>query len=318
MSTSLAWYLNPRDSFNVPLVELPESLNPFIANKVRIFASLMALSPLGVSKWFSAYSMLLDAQINLELADKHTIVAATSGNMGECLGKLAPLFGIQKVLLVVPWDIAPLREQLLKVAGMQVIPRKDSAMDFAKELARQPGWINFDQYENPANPLGFENWYGPNLRKKTGGKITVFGAGMGSMGTILGTGRYLKSWNSKIITVGVYPDQNAIPGVRTKKRLEEVKLYCQHHQEVDYEIEIKVPVAYKASRRLFANGFPAGPSSGMALEGVCEFFRMAILRDSLDAMRNEDGEVVAVFACPDSPHAYVEKYSTWLDASDFS
>ena len=308
---SIKDFLHPENQIT-PMVELPAVLNPFLKDGVHIFAKCEYLRPLLNIKSLQVLGMLKDAQNQGMLTGVHTLVENTSGNTGFSLGVIAKVFGIPNVKLVVPYDIAPGKIEMLRIAGTQIEPCKTGGIQKAREMGAHDGFLNLDQYANPANPQAIERWIAPQIWRQTGGKISVFCAGLGTTGTIIGVAQFLKRVKSKALIVGVNlaPD-HAVPGVRTLKRLEESSL--DWGLLVDYRVEMEAKESYKKSLELCRLGIVAGPSSGFALAGLLKFLSQ---HDS-NLHRNEDGEVVAVFICPDTPFPYLDKYSTYLDPEDF-
>ena len=107
----------------------------------------------------------------------------------------------------------------------------------------------------------------------------------------------------------------AIPGVRSEAKLREVS--HPWRESADAIIEVGTRESYRKSLELCRNGILGGPSSGFALAGLLRFLDAAVTDRTLDDLRNEDGEVVATFVCPDTPLPYLDKYSTHLDPSEF-
>ena len=127
---------------------------------------------------------------------------------------------------------------------------------------------------------------------------------------------YLKRETSEITVVGVSCEpEAAIPGVRTLKKLGEISFNWK--DVINHRVEIGTKESYKKSLLLCRLGLMAGPSSGFALAGLLKFLEEQKNRAGLEKLRNKDGDVVAVFICPDTPFPYLDKYSTHLDASDF-
>jgi cysteine synthase len=314
-------FLNPDLHPSLPLVELPEALNPFLKDDVHIFAKLMYFLPLLNIKSLPALNMLLEAEKSGKLKDVHTIVENSSGNTAFSLGIVAPIFGIKNVNAIVPFDIAPGKLELLRLAGVKPMLNKDvegepTGIKKAKEMGKQLGFFNPGQYENEANPESMEKWLAPQIWKQTKGKISVFCAGLGTTGTILGTSRYLKKKSAGLTVVGVNCEpEAAIPGVRTLKRLGEISFGWKNI--ISHRVEAGTKESYKKSLSLCRLGLMAGPSSGFALAGLLKFLEQQKADSALDRLRNKGGKVVAVFICPDTPFPYLDKYSTHLDPSDF-
>jgi cysteine synthase len=314
-------FLNPANNPAIPLVELPDSLNPFRAQNVRIFGKLMYLLPLLSIKSLPAIRMLADAEAAGDLKGVDAIVESSSGNTAFALGVVAPQFGIRRVVAVVPWDIAPGKLELLRLCGVEPKLVKDgpgepSGIAQAREGGRQPGWFNPGQYDNDSNPRAFETWVAPEIWAQTEGRLTVFATGLGTTGTLLGASRAFPRTNPRVTLVGVIcAPGNAVPGVRSEARLREIAFPWR--TTADAIVEVETRESFKHSLALCRNGMMGGPSSGFALVGLLKFLQARAADSTLDALRNEDGEVFATFICADTPLPYLDKYSTHLDPSDF-
>jgi len=144
----------------------------------------------------------------------------------------------------------------------------EGAMQKATELGKQPGWHQLNQYKNPANPDAHFRTTGPEVWRQTEGKITHFVAGLGTCGTITGTGRFLKSKNKDVKVLGAHPSEgHDIPGVRSLKALKLTDFFLP--KEYDGITEISNQEAYQLCKRLNQEeSIIAGPSSGMALAGA--------------------------------------------------
>jgi cysteine synthase A len=319
--TALADFLNPNNHPPLPLVELPERLNPFHAQGVRIFGKLMYLLPLLNMKSLPAINMLSEAQSSKSLDGVHTIVENSSGNTAFALGVAAHAIGIQRVMALVPWDIAPGKLDLLRLVGVDPrlvrhSPGEPSGIQQARSLGREPGFYSPSQYENAANPEAYEKWVAPQLWQQTQGRMTVFVAGLGTTGTLTGVGRYLRQHSQRIQIVGVICAHDAaVPGVRSESRLTEIQF--EWRRAADAIIEVSTRESYKLSLAMCREGIMGGPSSGFALAGAHRFLDEQHNSGTLDRLRNDDGEVLVTFICPDTALPYLEKYSTHLDPSDF-
>jgi len=306
-------FLDPDRNAPLPLVELPNSLNPFATEKVRIFAKLMYLLPLLNVKSLPALSMLQDASGKLD--GVHTLVENSSGNTAFSLAIVARLFGIPSTRAIVPIDIAPGKIELLRLAGAEVrfATSERGGIGLAKEIGKRPGFLNLGQYGNPANVAAHAKWTTQQVWEQTDGKLTIYCAALGTTGTALGAVRFFKENSANVTVVGIYClPNNAVPGIRSLERLQDVAF--------DWETEIPDRVgagtneSYKQSLDLCRAGLMAGPSSGFALAGLLRFFRE---QSNLDKFRNSDGEVLSAFVCCDTPFPYLDKYSTILDPADF-
>lgn len=311
---SVKTFLDPDYAPPTPLVELPERLNPFAKQKVRIFAKLLYLLPLLNLKSLPVLRMLEAA--STELDGVHTIVEASSGNTAFSLAIIARLFGIWSVRAIVPIDIAPGKLELLRLAGAEVrfAPPEGGGIAVARRMGDRAGFLNLDQYGNQANITAHAEWTARQVWDQTDGKITLYCTGLGTTGTALGAVRFFREKSPNTTVVGVYClANNAVPGVRS----------IEHLREISFPWELEIPdrvgagtnESYKKSLDLCRAGLIAGPSSGFALAGLLHFLEE---RSDLDRFRNADGEVLAAFVCGDTPFPYLDKYSTILDPTDFA
>jgi cysteine synthase A len=186
----------------------------------------------------------------------------------------------------------------------------------AKRIGARKGWFNPGQYENEANPRAHEKWTGKQIWEQTRGEISVFCAGLGTTGTMLGAGGYLKKQNPRLVTVGVARlPNNPVPGVRTPNLLRQIAFDWK--SATDHVEEVGTKESFGKSLELCRAGLMVGPSAGFALEGLLKFLGSRKRNSSIDELRNERGEVVAVFICPDSPLPYLNEYFEYLDNSHF-
>lgn len=320
-ATAVRDFLNPENGRPLPLVELPEPLNPFRGDGIRIFAKLACLGPLLNIKLLPAWNMLLEAQKNGRLAGVHTLVENSSGNTAFDLAVLAPLFGIRTVTAFVPFDIAPGKLELLRIAGVDPqlkkgAPGERSGIAEARLMGEQEGFYSPRQYENETNPAAYERWLAPEIWRQLEGRLTVFAAGLGTTGTLIGCGRYFRRTPGKVTMVGCMCAPNeAVPGVRSRERLAEIGFAWE--EAADAVIEVGTKESFRQSLQLCRAGLIAGPSSGFVLAGLRRFIECAKKESQLDRLRNGQGEIIATFVCADTPLPYLDKYSTHLDAWEF-
>jgi cysteine synthase/rhodanese-related sulfurtransferase len=317
-------FLNPDRNPPLPLVEIPEHLNPFAKDGVRIFAKLMNFLPLANVKSLPAYNMLLEKEGSL--GGIKSLIENSSGNTVFSLAVIGRIFGIPKTKAIVSHEVTWGKLQLLRLFGTEIIVNeepicpdpgdKTSGIYKAKQIGKRKGWFNPGQYDNEANPAAHEKWTGPQIWEQTEGKISVFCAGLGTTGTMLGAGGYLKKHNPHIATVGVARlPNNPVPGVRTPNLLREIAFDWKH--ATDHIEEVGTKESFERSLGLCRSGIVAGPSSGFALQGLFQFIAKEKENESLEKLKNADGEVVAVFICPDSPFPYLNEYFEYLDGSHF-
>ena len=318
-------YLNPDNHPPLPLVELPASLNPHREKGVRIFLKLMHFLPLANVKSLPAYNMLEEAERRGKLASVKALVESSSGNTMLSLAILGRAFGIQRTLALASNQVEPGKLQLLRFLGIdiRIIEENicpdpcdpESGINQAKRMGESAGWLNAGQYDNQANPQAHERWTGPQIWSQTEGKVTLLVAGLGTTGTLCGTGAYLKVQNPKIRALGVIREaNNPVPGVRTENLLKQVGFDWQ--RVADDLIPIGTCPAYEASLTLCRAGIFVGPSSGFAFAGLLAHLSEQSAND-LDRMRNEDGEVLAIVIAPDSPFPYIDEYFRYLGSESF-
>ncbi|MDD3428641.1 MAG: cysteine synthase A [Oscillospiraceae bacterium] len=199
---------------NTPLLEL-SNFNAAHGLKAVIAAKLEYFNPAGSVKDRVAKSMLDDAEQKGLLKPGSTIIEPTSGNTGIGLASVAASRGY-KVVLTMPDTMSVERRNLLKVYGAQLVLTEGAkgmkgAIEKAQQLADEiensflPG-----QFVNPANPAIHKATTGPEIWNDTDGKVDIFVAGIGTGGTISGTGSYLKSQNPNVKVVGVEPMDSAV------------------------------------------------------------------------------------------------------------
>ena len=188
---------------NTPLVELP-------AEGGRLLAKLECMNPAGSVKDRAALYMINEAEKAGLLTPGGTIIEPTSGNTGIGLAAVAATRGY-KTVIVMPDTMSRERIRLMEAYGAKVVltpgaAGMSGAVEYAKQLARQtPGSFLPLQFDNPANAQAHYCTTGPELWADTEGQLDFFVAGVGTGGTITGTGRYLKEKNHHIKVVAVEP-----------------------------------------------------------------------------------------------------------------
>ena len=265
----------PDEDNPTPLVRLNRVV-PF--QHTQVFAKLEWFNPWGAVKCRIAANLIRQAEEDGVLKPGETkLVEATSGNTGLGLAMVgnAKGYSLQTPLS----DAIPIEKRtMLRFFGAEVVELDDSlcpapgapegAIARARETANLDNFVLLDQYANEANPDTHFRSTGPEIWRQTEGRVTHFAAGLGTCGTITGTGRYLKSKNPNVQVLGICPEEgHDIPGVRSKRQLQQTKLY--HPDEYDQETEVDNRDAYDLCLRLNREeSIIAGPSSAMALVGA--------------------------------------------------
>ena len=256
---------------NTPLVELTSfSTNP----DVKIFGKLEGLNPGGSIKDRPAYYMLSKAEESSELTPDKVIVEATSGNTGIALAMIGAAKGY-RVKLFMPECVSSERKLILESFGADVVltpaaENTDGAFKAASELiAAEPDkYYMPNQYNNQYNTLAHYETTGPEIYAQTGGKIDVFVAGMGTTGTLMGTGKYLKEKVPSVRIIGVEPVAgHAIQGLKNLTESSVPGIYCS--ELLDEKIMVNDEEAFTTMRRLATReGIFAGISSGAAVSAA--------------------------------------------------
>ncbi|MCL6635291.1 MAG: cysteine synthase A [Peptococcaceae bacterium] len=280
---------------NTPLLELKMlNGNP----KVKIFGKLEGSNPGGSVKDRPAFYMIKKAEESGELTRGKIILEPTSGNTGIALAMIGAARGYQ-VKLVMPGCVSVERSRILEAFGAEVIltPAEegtDGAIRKAHEIiSREPDkYYMPNQFENENNPLSHYETTGPEILSQTKGDIDVFVAGMGTTGTLMGTGRYLKERKPDIRIVGVEPVKgHAIQGLKNMEEAMVPKVY--HPQLLDEKIVVEDDEAFETARRLATReGIFVGMSSGAAVAGALRLARTM-----------ESGVIVAIL--PDRGDRYL-------------
>lgn len=197
-----------------PLLELTNIEKKF-GLKAKILAKLEYLNPAGSVKDRIAKAMIDAAEASGQLKPDSVIIEPTSGNTGIGLASVAAARGY-RIIIVMPETMSVERRQLMKAYGAELVLTEGAkgmkgAIARADELAREiPNAFVTGQFVNPANPKAHFETTGPEIWEDTDGRVDYFVAGVGTGGTITGTGRFLKSKNPDVKVVAVEPASSAV------------------------------------------------------------------------------------------------------------
>ncbi|NTU82511.1 MAG: cystathionine beta-synthase [Chloroflexales bacterium] len=311
----------------VRLGKLARGIRPVVAAKVEF------LNPGGSVKDRIGIAMIEDAERRGLLRPGGTIVEPTSGNTGMGLAIAAAIKGY-KCIFVMPDKMSEEKIRALRAFGARVVitptavepddPR--SYYSVSKRLAEEtPNAILAGQYWNPANPDAHYRTTGPELWQQTAGRLSVFVAGMGTGGTISGTGKYLKERGSGVKVVGVDPVGSlyseyfrtgvlgAAHGYKVEGVGEDFLPSTMDFSVVDDVVQVSDRESFLMTRRLVREeGLFCGGSCGMAVAGALRW-----LRSPAAEHLTEDDIVVVLL--PDSGSRYLSKVfdDNWMRENGF-
>jgi cysteine synthase B len=262
---------------NTPLVQLTklDGLNP----RVKIYGKLEGCNPGGSVKDRPAYYMIVKAEESGQLTHDKTIVEPTSGNTGIALAMIGSAKGY-KVKLFMPECVSTERQICLQAYGAEVVltPARESTDGAIRRawqfLENDPGnYFMPNQFDNPNNVLSHYETTGPEIYRQTDGEVDVFVAGLGTSGTLIGTGRYLKEKKPKVKVVAVEPSEgHTIQGLKNMKESINPKIY--NPSEFDEKITVEDGEAFETTRLLATReGVFVGMSSGAAVAGALNIAR---------------------------------------------
>jgi cysteine synthase B len=253
---------------NTPLIELM-NINP--NPKVKIFCKLEGCNPGGSVKDRPALYMITKAEERGELTKDKIILEPTSGNTGIAIAMIGAAKGY-RVELCMPECVSIERRLILQGLGSEVFltPAKENVDGAIKKalmlLEQNPDkYYMPNQYENPANVLAHFETTGPEIYRQTNGEVDYFVAGMGTTGTLMGTGQYLKSKKPEVRIVGIEPVQgHTIQGL--KNMTESIAPGIYNESLLDEKHMVTDGEAFETTRLLAQKeGIFVGTSSGAAL-----------------------------------------------------
>ena len=254
-----------------PLVEL-RNLNR--GARVRILGKLEAVNPGGSVKDRAACYMIRQAEESGQLTRDKIIVEPTSGNMGIALAMIGAAKGYW-VKLFMPECVTTERQRVLAALGADAVltpagEGTDGAIRRAHQLVEEDPTRYYmpNQFDNPSNVTAHYETTGPEILSQTRGEVDVFVAGMGTTGTVMGTGKYLKEKKPQVKIVGVEPTEgHAIQGLKNMNESIVPKIY--RPEMLDEKITVEDDEAFEMTRLLATGaGLFLGMSSGAAVAGA--------------------------------------------------
>jgi len=287
---------------NTPLLKV----KPFPGQKADILVKLEYFNPGGSVKDRIALEMIEDAERSGVLSPGATIIEPTSGNTGVGLAWVGRAKGY-KVILTMPDTMSQERRSLLQALGaiLELTPGAagmKGAIAKAEELRdHTPGAVILGQFTNPANPAVHERTTGEEIWRDTEGKVDLFVAGVGTGGTVSGTGKALKKHNPAVKVVAVEPASSAVlsTGIAGKHKIQGIGAGFEpatfDRSVVDEILTVGDEEAFKSSRLLSATeGLLVGISSGAAFSAALSL-----------AFREENAGKTIVALLPDTGERYL-------------
>ena len=265
---------------NTKLVRLAEVEKHFQVENA-LYAKVEASNPSGSIKDRAVYQMLLDYRAEGKLKEGTTIVEATSGNTGIALGYYSKVFNY-KLIIVMPASMSQQRRNMIQSYGAElclISGGMAQCEEHAKELVKQiPNSFEFKQFDNPSNPKAHYLTTGPEITTDLP-KVNMFFAGIGTGGTISGTGKYLKE-KGDVKVIGVEPFESPLltKGVAGGHLIQGIGANfipnTYDKNVVDDIVDVKGEEAIKMAKFLRNTGdFDVGYSSGAALLGAINYLK---------------------------------------------
>jgi cysteine synthase B len=289
---------------NTPLLRLRRlPARHGLPETVEVWLKAEWTNPGGSIKDRPALGIVQAALASGELRDGKTLLDATSGNTGIAYAMLGAAIGFP-VELVLPGSASDERKRILAAYGARAVfsdpyDGSNGAIRLARERADNAPdrYFYADQYSNPANPAAHAATTGPELWRQTNGRLTHLVAGLGTTGTLMGTGRYLKAKNPAVSLVAVQPAES-FHGIEGLKHLPTAIVPAIYDPALpDVQVGIDTDEAYDVARELAcAEGLFAGTSTGAALAAALHLGRDL-------AARREPAVIVAV--APDGGGKYL-------------
>ncbi len=288
---------------NTPLLPL-RRLGKSLPEGVKLYGKAEWFNPSGSVKDRPAVNILRTALDDGRLDGQKRLLDSTSGNMGIAYATFGASLGVP-VTLALPANASPERIKILRALGAELVltdaaEGSDGALRAAMQLAEThpETYYYANQYANPANWQAHYLTTGPEIVQQTGGEVTHFIAGMGTTGTLMGTGKYLRAYNPEIKLVGVQPD-SPFHGLEGLKHLPSaIRPPIFDPDLPDEIIEVSTESAYTmVMRAARAEGLFVGISAGAALAAALRL-----------AQEIKQGNIVIIFA--DAGYKYLSE-SFW-------
>ncbi|MDO9302848.1 MAG: cysteine synthase family protein [Anaerolineales bacterium] len=289
---------------NTPLLPL-RRLSLGLSPRVKVFFKAEWFNPGGSVKDRPALNIIQSAFINGDLGNGKRLLDSTSGNMGISYATFGAALGIP-VTFAIPASASPERLTLLRALGAEVIltdpsEGSDGAIMVARQLAAEKPDVFWyaNQYSNPANWQAHYLSTGPEILAQTNGQVTHFIAGLGTSGTLMGTGKYLRDQLPNAQIISMQPDApfHGLEGL--KHMASAIKPGIYDESLASANLEVRTEAAHEMTLRLAREeGLFVGISSGAAAVAALQV-----------ASQLDEGVVVTIF--PDAGYKYLSDKSLW-------
>lgn len=317
------WF-DPEISPPLPLVEIPQTLNPFYDNGVRIFAKMMSMHPANNVKIMPAMNML---EKGVQPGKTETVVEYSSGSTVISLALASRVYhSIQDVRAFLSNKTTLPKLRLMQFFGLDITlfggPSQPEPLDDRGGIQRarvlgqeNQKCLNANQYENDGNWQSHVRWTGPQIHKQLPG-INLLCAGMGTSGTMTGLGQYFKDAKPSVTRLGVCTAAgDRVPGPRSYALLAPVEFPWR--DSVDAIEEVGSQDSFSLSLRMCREGLICGPSSGFNLQGLLNYLGKRKAAGTMSEIAGPDGILNCVFICCDLPYQYIDEYFDKVSSDQF-
>ncbi|EXV04475.1 pyridoxal-phosphate dependent enzyme [Metarhizium robertsii] len=325
---SVRKYFDPECQPPLPLVEIPECLNPYRADGVRIYAKMMSMHPATNVKVMPAAMNLLEKGI--DKGKTTTVVESSSGSTVISMAMVARAFhGINDVHAFLSNKTSETKLRLMQFFGLNVTlfggPAQPTPVDerggiraASRKAAESESVCSPNQYQNDDLP-----WAHPvRLLRACHANVSsvvrpIVNTDQDGPGTMTGLGTYFKQAKPSVYRVAVCTNAGErVPGPREYSLMNEVKF--PYRAAVDALEEVGAKESYSLSLDLTRQGIVCGPSSGFTLQGLFQRLEKKKQDGSLSQLAGSDGEINCVFICSDLPYQYLNEYFQNLGPEKFS
>ncbi|KAF7442052.1 CysK Cysteine synthase [Pyrenophora tritici-repentis] len=317
-------YFDPDCQPMIPLVEIPQSLNPFYDDGVRIHAKMMSMHPANNVKIMPALNML---QKEVQPEKSKTVIEYSSGSTVISLALVSRInHGINDVRAFLSNKTSVPKLRLMQFFGLDVTlfggpsqpePHDERGGIYRAQMMAQEDEtvLNVNQYYNDANWESHVKWTGPQIHQQLP-SIRLICAGMGTSGTMTGLGQYFKDAKPAVFRLGVCTAAgDRVPGPRSLALLSPVEFPWR--DSVDAIEEVGSKDAFSLSLKLSREGLVCGPSSGFNLQGLLNYLAKLKAAGTLSKLAGPYGIIDCAFVCCDLPYPYLDEYFDKLGDASF-